>query len=37
MKEIREEALAKENSKCKDPAVGICLEGLSYSKEDTEY
>lgn len=37
MKEIREEALDKENSKCKDPEVGIWLEGLSYSKEDTEY
>lgn len=37
MKEIKEEALDKENSKCKDPEVGICLEGLSYSKEDTEY
>ena len=27
MKEMREEAWAKENSKCKDPEVGIYLEG----------
>lgn len=37
MKENREEALAKENSKGKDPEVGAYLEGQSFNKEDTEY